>query len=129
MTSSLKLLTTTPEAVILLLFLVVPGFIFTRLLDNLLPGRRLGFGQQIVDVVGWSFAIMAVWFLPALLLFRLGDRFPWWLYTLLLGILIVLGVLVTPILAAYICYKLEGRGRLNEVGSRCGWSLRHNYLG
>ena len=60
MASLLKLLTTEPEALILLLFLVVPGFIFIRVLDVLLPGRRQSFGKEIVDIACWSFAILAL---------------------------------------------------------------------
>jgi hypothetical protein len=114
--SLLKLLTTEPEALILLLFLVVPGFIFIRILDVLLPGRRQSFGKEIVDIACWSSAVMAVWFFPTLVLFELRDRFPWWLYHLLLLAVIVLGVFATPILLAYILYKLEGRGHLKSLG-------------
>jgi Family of unknown function (DUF6338) len=114
----LELLISKPEALILVLFLVVPGFIFIKLLDILVPGRRLSFGKEIIDIGAWSFAVLAVWFLPALLLFDLKDRLPWWLYHLLLLALIVLGVFATPILLAYILYRLERRGYLKSMGSR-----------
>ena len=61
---------------------------------------------------------MAIWFSPGWLLFELGDRLPLWLYHLLLGTLVVLGVFATPILAVYILYKLEGRGYLKSLGVR-----------
>jgi hypothetical protein len=115
--SLLTLLTSEPEALILILFLVVPGFIFIKLLDTLLPGRRRGFGQEIIDILFWSFTVLAVWFFPALVLFRLSDSLPWWLYQLLLLALIVLGIFVTPIVAAYILYRLEGRGTLKSLGA------------
>jgi hypothetical protein len=102
---------------ILVLFLFVPGFIFTKVLDTLLPGRRRGFGSEVIDMVAWSFTVLAVWFLPAIVLFELGDRLPWWLYHLLLLALIVLGIFATPILAAYIFYRLEGRGYLKSLGA------------
>jgi Family of unknown function (DUF6338) len=116
-TSLLKLLTSEPEALILVLFLFVPGFIFIKLLDTLVPGRRRGFGQEVIDIVSWSFTVLAVWFFPALVLFRLSDSLPWGLYHLLLLALIVLGIFVTPIVAAYILYRLEGRGYLKSLGA------------
>ncbi|MBV8892941.1 MAG: hypothetical protein JO266_13405 [Acidobacteria bacterium] len=118
MSNLLKLLSTSPEAVVVLIFLVVPGFIFIKLLDALVPGRRQSFGKEIIDIGGWSFAILAVWFVPALLLFELKDRVPLLLYHLLVGALVVLGAFVTPILAAYILYTLEGRGHLKNFGAQ-----------
>lgn len=117
MAALIELLATTPEAWVLLFFLMVPGFIFIRVCDVLLPGRRPHFGQQIVDVVCGSFAVMAVWFWPGLLLFGLHDRLPEWIYRLLLLVLIVLGVFTTPVLLAYILYRLEGRGYLQRLGT------------
>jgi hypothetical protein len=114
----LNLLSTSPEAVVVLLFLVVPGFIFIRVLDALVPGRRQSFGKEVIDIGAWSFTMMAVWFLPAYGLFELKDRLPGWLYHLLLGALIVLGVFGTPILLAYILYRLDLRGHLKSLGVR-----------
>jgi Family of unknown function (DUF6338) len=113
----IKLLTSEPEALILVLFLVVPGFIFTRVLDTLVPGRRQGFGSEVIDIGAWSFTVLAVWFFPGLVLLGLRDSLPLWLYHLLLLALIVLGIFVTPILAAYILYRLEGRGYLKSLGA------------
>jgi hypothetical protein len=112
----LKLLTTSPEAVILLIFLVVPGFVFVKVVDALIPGRRRSFGKEIFDVVCWSFATLAVWFVPALMLFRIGDSLPWWLYYPLVLAIVGLGVFATPILLAYIFDRLEGRGYLKDLG-------------
>jgi hypothetical protein len=116
--SVLTAIATRPEVLILVFFLVVPGFLFIRVFDNLLPGRRRDLGQQIIDVGSWSFVIMTLWFLPALILFRLSDRLPEWLYYLLLLALVVLGALVTPILLAYIFYRMEGRGYLKNLGNK-----------
>jgi hypothetical protein len=113
----IKLLTSEPEALILVLFLIVPGFIFTRVLDTLVPGRRQGFGSEVIDIGAWSFTVLAVWFFPGLVLLGLRDSLPLWLYHLLLLALIVLGIFVTPILAAYILYRLEGRGYLKSLGA------------
>jgi hypothetical protein len=116
--SLLKLLTTTPQALVLLLFLLVPGFVFIKVFDNLLPGRRRSFGQQVIDIVCWSFTILAVWLLPALIVFGLSQRVSGWLFHLLLFALILLGVFVTPILLAYIFYRLDLRGTLKNWGTR-----------
>jgi hypothetical protein len=115
--SLLKLLTTTPQALVLLLFLLVPGFIFIRVFDNLLPGRRRSFAQQVIDIVCWSFTILAIWLLPALIVFGLSQRVSGWLFSLLLFALILLGVFGTPILLAYIFYRLDLRGTIKNWGT------------
>src|SRR4051812_36439849 len=99
MASLLKTIATTPEVFGLLLFLLVPGFVFVRAFDELHPGRRRGgSGQLIIDSGLLSCAILAVWFMPALILIQLGPRLPYWLYHLLLFVFIVLGVFITPLL-------------------------------
>ena len=75
-------------------------------------------GNQIIDVVFWSIAILAVWFLPALLLFRFGPGLSYGLYPLLLFVLIVGGIFITPILLAYIFHRLELRGTLQNLGTK-----------
>ena len=117
MSSLLKLLTTTPQALVLLLFLLVPGFVFIKVFDNLLPGRRRSFAQQIIDILCWSFTILAVWLLPALIVFGLSQRVSGWFFYLLLFVLIFGGVFATPILLAYIFYRLEQRGTLKNLGT------------
>jgi hypothetical protein len=102
---------------VLLLFLLVPGFVFIRVLDNLLPGVRRSFTQQVIDIVCWSFTILAIWLLPALIVFGLSQRVSGWLFYLLLGALILLGVFGTPILLAYIFYRLYVRGTLKNWGT------------
>jgi hypothetical protein len=118
MASLLKTIATTPEVLALLLFLLVPGFVFVRAFDELHPGRRRGSGQMIIDSGLWSCAILAVWFMPALILFQLGPRLPYWLYHLLLFVFIVLGVFFTPLLLAYIFHRLELRGTLKNLGTK-----------
>jgi hypothetical protein len=53
-------------------------------------------GNQIIDVVFWSVAILAVWFMPAVLLFRFGPGLSYGLYPLLLFALIVGGSSAPP---------------------------------
>ena len=102
---------------VLLLFLLVPGFVFIKVFDNLLPGRRRSFAQQIIDIVCWSFTILAVWMIPALIVFGLSQRVSVWLSYLLLFVLIFGGVFATPILLAYIFYRLlDKRGTLENWG-------------
>ena len=96
MASLIKAIANKPEVLILLLFLLVPGFVFVRAIDTLHPGRRATMGNQIIDVVFWSVAILAVWFMPAVLLFRFGPGLSYGLYPILLFILILLGVFATP---------------------------------
>jgi hypothetical protein len=109
---------TKPEVLILLLFLLVPGFVFIRVIDTLHPGRRQTMGKQIIDVVFWSVAILAVWFLPAIIIFQRGSSLPYGIYPLLLFVLIVGGIFVTPLLLAYILHRLELRGTLKNLGTK-----------
>jgi hypothetical protein len=109
---------TSPEVLVLALFLLVPGFVFIRVLDSLHPGRRLSTGQQIIDVGFWSVANLAVWFLPTLILLQLGPGLPYLLYRLLLFVLILLGIFGTPLLLAYILHRLELRGTLKNWGTK-----------
>ena len=118
MASLITAIATKPEVLILLLFLLVPGFVFIRVIDTLHPGRRASMGNQIIDVGFWSVAILAVWFLPAVLLFQRGSGLPYGLYPLLLFVLIVGGVFATPLLLAYILHRLELRGTLKKLGTK-----------
>ena len=118
MASLITAIATKPEVLILLLFLLVPGFVFIRVIDTLHPGRRATMGNQIIDVGFWSVAILAVWFLPAVLLFQRGPALPYGLYPLLLFVLILLGVFATPLLLAYILHRLELRGTLKKLGTK-----------
>lgn len=117
MSSLLKLLTTTPQALVLLLFLLVPGFVFIKVFDNLLPGVRRSFAQQVIDILCWSFTILALWILPAFIVFGLSQRVSGWLFYLLLFVLIFGGVFATPILLAYIFYRLDKRGTIKNLGT------------
>lgn len=116
MASLITAIASKPEVLILLLFLLAPGFVFIRVIDTLHPGRRATMGHQIIDVVFWSVAILAVWFLPALLLFRFGPGLSYGLYPLLLFVLVVGGIFLTPMLLAYIFHRLELRGTLKNLG-------------
>jgi hypothetical protein len=73
----LKLLSASPEAVVVLLFLVVPGFLFIRVVDALVPGRRKSFGSDIIDIVCYSLTVMGVWFVVTPVLFERKDQLPW----------------------------------------------------
>ena len=59
-----KFLTESPEVVVLLLYLVVPGFVFVRVYDLLAPGERRSLGGAIIDTLGTSFIFMMFWFWP-----------------------------------------------------------------
>ena len=118
MASLITAIANKPEVLIVLLFLLVPGFVFIRVVDTLHPGRRQTMGHQIIDVGFWSVAVLAVWFLPALLLFRYGPGLSYGLYPLLLFVLILLGVFATPLLLAYILHRLELRGTLKKLGTK-----------
>jgi hypothetical protein len=116
--SLITAIATKPEVLVLLLFLLVPGFVFIRAVDTLLPGRLMSTGKQIIDVVFWSVANLAIWFLPALVLLQLGPGLPYGLYYLLLFVLIVLGIFGTPVLLAYILHRLELGGTLKNLGTK-----------
>src|SRR5919112_6185632 len=117
MASLLRTIANTPEVLALLLFLLVPGFVLVRVFDELHPGRRRGSGNVIIDSVLGSLPILAIWFLPALILFQRGPELPYWLYQLLLFIFILLGIFATPLFLAYIFHRLELRGTLEKIGT------------
>ena len=118
MASLLQTIAKTPEVLALLLFFLVPGFVLIRVFDELHPGRRQGSGNVIIDSVLGSLPILAIWFFPALFLFQLGPRLPYWLYYLLLFIFILLGIFATPLILAYIFHRLELRGTLKKIGTQ-----------
>lgn len=118
MASLITAIATKPEVLVLLLFLLVPGFVFIRAVDTLHPGRLMSTGKQVIDVVFWSVANLAIWFLPTLILLKLGPGLPYGLYYLLLFVLIVLGIFGGPLLLAYIIHRLELRGTLKNLGTK-----------
>jgi hypothetical protein len=103
----LKSLTEAPEVVILLLYLVVPGFIFIRIYDVFAPGERRSLGEAIIDTVGSSFIFMMFWFWPFAALYEYRDSLPPRLRYLTLAVLTVLAAFVTPILGAYLIHRLR----------------------
>jgi hypothetical protein len=116
--SLITAIATKPEVLVLLLFLLVPGFVFIKAFDSLHPGRRQTMGQQIIDVGFWSVANLAIWFLPTIVLFQLGPDLPYLLYHLLLFVLILLALFGCPLLLAYILHRLELRGTLANFGAK-----------
>ena len=103
----LKSLTEAPEVVVLLLYLVVPGFIFIRIYDVFAPGERRSLGEVIIDTVGTSFICMMFWFWPFAALYDYRDSLPPWLRYLTLAVLTVLAAFVTPVLGAYLIHRLR----------------------
>jgi Family of unknown function (DUF6338) len=110
MTDLFKFLMQEPEAVILLLYLVVPGYITTKVYDLLAPGERRTLGEAIIEIIAWSFILLMFWFWPFVLLYQYSDSLSMWLRYLIAFVLTVLAVFVTPILAAYLIYTVRHRG-------------------
>ena len=105
MTDLFKFLVTAPEAVILLLYVVVPGFVYMKVYDVLAPGERRSLGEAIIDTLGFSFMLMAFWFWPFILLYEHSDSLGTWLRYLIVFVLSVLAAFVTPALVAYLVYR------------------------
>ena len=114
MASLITALATKPQVLVLFFFLFVPGFLLIMVFDRLHPDERRGTGQKVFGAVFFSFVILAIWFLPALILLQRGGELPYWLYQLLLFALILLGLFATPLLLAYAFHRLELRGTLQR---------------
>lgn len=112
MTNLFKLLEGTPEAVILLLYLIVPGYVATKVYDYLAPGERRTLGETIIELLGWSFLLIMFWIWPFAALYTYSDRLPPWLSLLLGFLLTILAVIVTPILAANLIYRVRHGGSI-----------------
>jgi len=104
-----------PQILVLLLFLVLPGFLVVRVFDRLHPGEPRSTVQLIIEAGIFSLSILAIWFMPTLVLLQLGPDLPYWLYHLLFFALILLGVFATPLLIVYILHRLELRGTLKPL--------------
>jgi hypothetical protein len=115
MTDLFKFLVTAPEAVILLLYIIVPGYIGTKVYDLLAPGERRSFGEAIIDILSWSFILMLFWFWPFILLYQYSDSISIWLRYLIAFVLTILAVFVTPVLAAYLIYTVRHRGFIRHM--------------
>ena len=105
MTDLFKFLVTSPEAVILLLYVVVPGYVVVKVYDLLAPGERRSVGEAIIDILAWSFMLMLLWFWPFVAMHEYGDSLGPWLHYLILFVLTILAVFATPLLAAYLLYR------------------------
>ena len=115
MTELFKFLVTAPEAVILLLYLVVPGYVVVKVYDLLAPGERRSLGDTIVDILAWSFMLMLLWFWPFATLYRYSDSLAVGLRYLIAFVLTILAVFVTPIIAANLLYRVRHRNYVKGV--------------
>ena len=110
-----KFLIEAPEAVILLLYLVVPGYIIVKVYDLLAPGERRNLGDTIIEILAWSFIQLMFWFWPFVVLYTYSDSIATWLRYLIAFVLTILAVFVTPILAAYLINKVRHGGFIRGV--------------
>jgi hypothetical protein len=115
MTDLFKFLVTAPEAIILLLYLIVPGYVAVKVYDLLAPGERRSFADTIIDILAWSFILMLFWFWPFITLYEYSDRLSMWLHYLIAFVLTILAVFATPVLAAYLMYTVRHRGFVRGV--------------
>jgi hypothetical protein len=115
MSELLKFLLEAPEAVVLLLYLVLPGFIYTKFYDALVPGERRSVGEVIIDILAWSFMLLLLWFWPFAALYEARDSLGTWLRYLLVFLLTIVAVFLTPIGAAYLMYSIRHRGFLKNL--------------
>lgn len=102
-----------PEVLALFLFFVVPGFVAMSVYDLIVPAERRNFGEHVVDLVSYSFAILLLWAWPFLALF--GGRQDYTLgYFVGFFIAVILIAFVTPSLLAVGYYKLRTSDRFQE---------------
>jgi hypothetical protein len=113
-----KFLIEAPEAVILLLYLVVPGYIATRAYDLLAPGERRSLADAIIEILAWSFILLMFWFWPFAVVYQYSDSLSVGPRYLIVFVLTILSVFVTPILAAYFVYRVRHRGLVKGSTSR-----------
>ena len=105
-----KFLIEAPEAVILLLYLVVPGYIATKVYDLLAPGERRTLAEAIIEILAWSFILLMLWFWPFAVVYQYSDSLSVGLRYLIVFVLTILSVFVTPVLAAYLIYRVRHHG-------------------
>jgi hypothetical protein len=115
MSALVKFLLETPEGVVLILLLVVPGFVYTKFYDALAPGEREDIGQVAIDILGWSFLLLLLWYWPFAALYEARDSLGTWLRYLLVFLLTVVAVFLTPLGAAYLMYRIRHRDLLKRV--------------
>lgn len=56
-----------PQTLVLFLFFVVPGFITVQTYDLIVPSERRNFGESFVDIIAYSFVVLAIAVWPFLL--------------------------------------------------------------
>jgi hypothetical protein len=102
-----------PDTLALLLFFVVPGFVAMSVYDVIVPTERRRFGDHIIDLVSYSFAMLLLWLWPFLWLF--GGRQDYTLrYFVGFFIAVILIAFVSPALLAVGYYKLRASDRFQE---------------
>src|SRR5215212_2216247 len=106
-----------PDTLALFLFFVVPGFVAMSVYDLIVPTERRKFGDHIIDLISYSFAILLLWAWPFLWLF--GGRQDYTLeYFVGFFIAVILIAFVTPALLAVGYYKLRTSNRFQEMFKR-----------
>lgn len=100
------------ETLFLFIFFVVPGIVTIRTYDLLVPTDRRNFRDQFVDVVAYSFLVLALLGGPYLALVNnrkwFGEGIPGTLsYVALLGLIILLITVVAPVAIAFGYYRLR----------------------
>lgn len=104
-----------PETLILVLFFVVPGFVVIRAFDLVIPSERRTLDNSFIDMLAYSFLVLAIWGLPFLGLISLGRWLPGFIYYLLLYLFTIFVVFIFPIYMTWVYYKartewpLQGR--------------------
>jgi hypothetical protein len=117
-----------PETSVYFFFFVVPGFVAVRTYELIVPSERRSFGESFIDLIAYSFLILAFWTLPFFTVVNNRDAILASVgplgYFLLFGVIMVLIVGVSPVLLAIAYYKIRTldffRGRIVHP-SPTGW--------
>lgn len=100
-----------PETLVYFLFFVVPGFVAVRTYELIVPSERRSFGESFVDLIAYSFLVLAVWTLPFFAVVNNRQAIEAAIgvagYLLLFGVIVVLIVAVSPVLLAIAFYKIR----------------------
>lgn len=102
----------TAETLIFFLFFVVPGFVVISIYDVIVPTEKRNFGEAFVEIISYSFLILALSGWTYLVVVNNRESIGEWpfgevVYVVFLGLSLVLTLVIVPVLVAVGYYSLR----------------------
>ncbi len=113
-----------PQTLVLFLFFVVPGFITVRTYDLIVPSERRNFGESFIDIIAYSFVVLAISVWPFLWVVNHQGSLSTGLYYLLFALTLVLVFFITPVGVAMLYHWVRTRDYFKDKvvqPSPTGW--------